>query len=69
VVKTDANIIGDNISYQVDYDVKSETAMGGKNTGTVYIRGVKSQNGGVDVYKFILEKSVDFSELDSQIII
>lgn len=69
VINATGNSIGDNISYQIDYDVRSETAMGGKNTGTVYIRGVKSLDGGVDVFKFILEKSVDFSDLDADIIV
>jgi len=31
----------------------------------IYIRGIKSSNGGYDSFKFILEKSVDFSDLDS----
>jgi hypothetical protein len=61
--------LGDNIVYQYDYETNSSTAMGGKNKGTVYIRGVKSQDGGYDVFKFILEKSVDFNDIEPQIIL
>ena len=52
----------------IDYDVKSSTVSGGKSKGTIYIRGVKGYNG-LDSYKFVLEKSVDFAPLDSEIIL
>lgn len=53
------------MSYLIDYHVDSTTASGGKSKGTIYIRGIKSQDGGYDSFKFILEKGVDFSDLDS----
>jgi len=49
--------------------VNSATVHGAKNKGSVYIRGSKSLDGGYDSFKFILEKSVDFSDLDAQIIL
>lgn len=49
----------------IDYEVDSTTAQGAKNKGSIYIRGIKSQDGGYDTFKFILEKSVDFNDLDS----
>jgi hypothetical protein len=42
--------------------------MGGKSKGTIYLRGVIGLRG-VNSFKFILEKSVDFCDLDSQIFI
>lgn len=53
----------------IDYEDNSSTAMGGKSKGSIYLRGIKSANKGADSYKFVLEKSVDFCELDSQIIV
>jgi hypothetical protein len=53
----------------IDYENNSSTAMGGKSKGSIYLRGIKSPNKGVESYKFVLEKSVDFCELDSQIIV
>ena len=55
----------DNISYLIDYENDSTTASGGKNKGSIYIRGIKSTDGGYDSFKFILEKSVDFNDLDA----
>lgn len=55
------------MSYKVDYIVNSTTAPGGTSAGTIYIRGLKTPQG--DSFKFILEKSVDFSELDAQVMI
>lgn len=54
------------MSYLIDYEVASSTAMGGKCAGTIYIRGMKGANG-TAAYKLVLEKSVDFAELDSNI--
>lgn len=69
VVSTDSYSQEDNISYLVDYEVNSATVSGAKNKGSVYLRGTKSQDGGYDSFKFILEKAVDFSDLDAQIIL
>lgn len=49
----------------IDYEVDSMTSNGAKNRGSIYIRGIKSQDGGFDSFKFILEKTVDFNDLDS----
>jgi len=56
------------VSYLIDYECSSTSAPGSKCKGSVYIRGVKSESG-FDSFKFVLEKSVDFSELDSEIIV
>ena len=42
--------------------------MGAKSRGSVYIRGVKGQNG-TDSFKFILEKNTDFADLDSDMFV
>lgn len=55
------------MSYKIDYSVDSSTVGGSKSKGTVYIRGMKAE--GVDSFKFVLEKRVDFAELDSQMVI
>jgi hypothetical protein len=68
VINTDSHIQDDNVSYLIDYEVNSSTASGGKSKGSIYIRGVKGQNG-VDSYKFVLEKGVDFAPLDSDMIL
>jgi len=52
------------VSYLIDYECMSTSCPGSKSKGSVYIRGVKSDSG-FDSFKFVLEKSVDFSELDS----
>lgn len=52
----------------IDYEVNSTTASGGKSKGSIYIRGLKNQNG-IDSYKFVLEKGVDFAQLDSDMIL
>lgn len=46
----------------------SPSVQGTKNRGSIYIRGIKGE-GGFDSYKFVLEKSVQFHELDSEIIL
>jgi len=65
---TDSFVKDDNVSYKIDYECKSSQAQGGKSTGSIYIRGIKGKDGR-DSYKFCHEKSVDFCELDSQIVI
>ena len=57
------------MAYMIDYEVDSTTAQGAKNKGSIYIRGIKSQDGGYDSFKFILEKAVDFNDLDSQLVL
>ncbi len=53
----------------IEYSVNSSTVEGGKSRGTIYIRGIKDQESGFDSFKFVLEKLVDFSDLDSKMII
>ena len=48
--------------------MNSSTVSGGKSKGTVYIRGIKSETG-FDSFKFVLEKNVDFSDLDAEMVI
>ena len=52
----------------IDYGVDSSTVSGGKSKGSLYLRGIRGQRG-FDSFKFVLEKGVDFSKLDSDIII
>lgn len=52
----------------IDYEVNSTTALGAKTKGSIYIRGIKGEEG-YDSYKFILEKGVDFSELDIKVLL
>ena len=42
--------------------------MGGRSKGSIYLRGVRGQNG-TDSFKFVFEKSVDFCDLDAQVIV
>ena len=56
------------MAYQKDYEVNSTTADGAKTRGSVYIRGLKDKEG-YDSFKFILEKAVDFCDLDIQIVL
>ncbi len=56
------------MSFQIDFEDNSTTAMGGKSKGTIYLRGIIGHKG-FNSFKFILEKSVDFCDLDSQILI
>lgn len=52
----------------IDYEVNSTTAEGAKTKGSIYIRGLKGDDG-YDSFKFILEKGVDFSELDVKLVL
>lgn len=63
IVGTDSYIQDENVSYLVDYEVNSSSAHGAKTKGSIYIRGVKGGDG-FDAFKFILEKGVDFNDLD-----
>lgn len=65
--KTDSYLNDENVAYLIDYKVKSIEVGGANNTGSVYIRGVKGDD--VDSFKFILEKSNGFSDIDAELII
>ena len=56
------------MSYLIDYQVNSETAPGAKNKGSVYIRGIRNEKGW-DSFKFVLEKNVDFNQVDVDIVV
>ena len=58
IINTDSFTKDDMVSYLLDYDVNSTTAVGAKNKGHIYIRGVTG--GDTSSFKFILEKNVDF---------
>lgn len=64
VIDTDSFSKDDTVSFKIDFETKSTTAPGGKSKGSIYIRGVKNPQG-IDSFKFVMEKSVDFCELDS----
>lgn len=57
----------DLVSYLIDYEVPSSTARGAKSSGSIYIRGARSEE--YDNYKFVVEKNVDFDDVDVQIIL
>ena len=67
IKRTDSYSNNENVSYLIDYNVASSTASGGHCLGSIYIRGLKGNGDGSDAYKFVLEKSVDFAALDSDI--
>ncbi len=67
-MSTDSYIQDENVSYLVDYEVPSSSAEGARSKGSIYIRGIKG-DGGFDSYKFILEKSFDFHDLDTQLVL
>ena len=56
------------MAYKIDYLVDSSTIGGTKNKGSVYIRGCKGENG-IESFKFVLEKNVDFNDLDSKMVL
>ena len=68
ITSHDSFVKGDNMSYLIDYSCKSTQTDGAYSKGSVYIRGVKSDEG-YDSFKFVLEKNNDFSALDCQIIL
>lgn len=57
----------DMVSYLIDYEVESTTARGAKCSGSIYIRGVKTD--GYDSFKFVVEKNTDFHQVDIDIIL
>lgn len=52
----------------IEYAVNSSTVGGSKCKGTIYIRGIRNETG-IDSYKFVVEKLVDFADLDSDMIL
>ena len=56
------------MSYKIDFSVDSSTVGGSKCKGSVFVRGIKGDNG-FESYKFVLEKMVDFAQLDSDMVI
>jgi len=64
VTGNDSYLAEENVAYLVDYMVNSESVRGTHNKGSIYIRGVKGENG-LDSFKYILEKSNDFNEFDA----
>ena len=54
------------MAYLVDYLVNSSQVEGTRCPGSLYIRGVKGQEG-LDSFKFTLEKGQDFSDFDVQL--
>lgn len=68
VTGNDSYIAEENVAYLVDYQVNSSTVEGTKCKGSVYIRGVKGEHG-LDSFKFILEKSNDFSDFDAELVV
>ena len=65
---TDSYMNDDNIAYLIDYSVNSPKIPGAQSKGSVYIRGVKGQNG-LDNFKFVLEKANDFSDFDAEMVV
>lgn len=57
----------DMVSYLIDYEVDSSTARGAKSSGSIYIRGAKSET--YDNFKFVIEKNTDFHQVDVDIIL
>ena len=68
IVGTDSFLADENVAYLIDYSVRSATVGGTYNKGSVYIRGVKG-NEGYDSFKFILEKANDFSDFDAELVV
>lgn len=68
VKTTDSYLADENVSYLVDYQVESQQVRGTMCKGSCYVRGVKGHDGWDD-FKFILEKSNEFSDFDAKIIV
>ena len=68
VVGNDSYINEENVAYLIDYAVRSKSVGGTNNKGSIYIRGIKG-NDGLDSFKFILEKANDFSDFDAELMI
>ena len=68
IIGTDSYVADENVAYLIDYQLKSGKVEGTNSKGSIYIRGIKGQEGW-DSFKFILEKANDFNDFDSEIII
>lgn len=68
IVGTDSYLNEENVAYLIDYQVKSATVGGTNNKGSIYIRGIKGEEG-YDSFKFIVEKANDFSDFDAELVI
>ena len=68
VIGNDSYINEENVAYLIDYAVRSKSVGGTNNKGSIYIRGIKG-NDGLDSFKFILEKANDFSDFDAELMI
>lgn len=66
VTQTDSYLKDEQVAYLVDYLVNSSQVEGTRCPGSLYIRGVKGQDG-LDSFKFTMEKGQDFSEFDAQL--
>ena len=68
VTGNDSYLSDDAVAYSIDYKVKSTVVGGTQAAGSVYVRGTKGSEG-YDSFKFVLEKSNDFSDFDAQLIL
>lgn len=68
ITNTDSYSAGENVSYMIDYSVNSSSVGGSKSRGSVFVRGIKEQSG-LESYKFVVEKLVDFAKLDSDLVL
>jgi len=59
-MSTDSFQGDESVSYMIDYSVNSSTVHGAKSKGSLYLRGIKGDNG-FDSFKFVLEKNNDFN--------
>ena len=57
----------DMLSYKLDYEIMSSSTPGGKNRGTIYLRGTKGRV--YDNFTFAIEKQTDFTDLEMQVIL
>ena len=64
VTGNDSYLSDDAVAYSIEYKVKSTSIGGTQAAGSVYIRGTKGTEG-YDSFKFVLEKSNDFSDFDA----
>jgi hypothetical protein len=68
VTGKDSYLSDENTAYLIDYRVNSPKIPGAKSSGSVYIRGIKGQEGW-DSFKFVLEKANDFSDFDAELVV
>ena len=68
VTGNDSYLSEDSVAYAIDYKVRSPKLEGTFSNGSIYIRGTKGHEG-YDSFKFVLEKSNDFSDFDADVIV